>query len=486
MMRIALATAAVVVLAAPASAQMDWSIDIVIDSAAYIGQPTISGDQYSYNVFVAAEVDDGSGTGATNLVLYYGGWWETIYEWARIVPTSGRLSEPGLWRSSGTPLYLFAVWDEDGTGTNRDIVYWTFNPPDTTATFHVVDSTANDDAGLAVARRFYGDTCLSLAWVRDQRNLIYSVPDGSGGWKSIMVFDAAYSCTLSGLELSSGAFYPYEPRSVLLFEHRNFVSPNVQVGVVMMDPTDTTVITPAQLFGWNTYNPTFSEEYFIEWDIYHIMDDPPGDPDVWVTRSTDQGITWDSTYAIDTTDCEQRAITATSAICGGSFPNPQFHFIGGTPPDTMFDVIGGWPGVWADTVSDATFDAPFHLAVDAPDCWYAVWVGTVGPQQYLFYDMHAITDVPGSAVLPVKPSLAVAPNPFNPTTTFSFDLPEASEVRLDVYDVLGRRVATLVDASLPAGSHYTVWDASGFPSGMYFGRLITERSTISSKVVLLR
>ena len=51
------------------------------------------------------------------------------------------------------------------------------------------------------------------------------------------------------------------------------------------------------------------------------------------------------------------------------------------------------------------------------------------------------------------------PNPFNPTTTIQFDLPEASSVRLEVYDMMGRRVATLVNGELGAGSYESIWDA---------------------------
>lgn len=63
------------------------------------------------------------------------------------------------------------------------------------------------------------------------------------------------------------------------------------------------------------------------------------------------------------------------------------------------------------------------------------------------------------------------PNPFNPTTTIEFDLPEAKHVRLEVFDVSGRRVALLTDEVQPAGRNKAYLDASGLSSGQYFYRL---------------
>lgn len=63
------------------------------------------------------------------------------------------------------------------------------------------------------------------------------------------------------------------------------------------------------------------------------------------------------------------------------------------------------------------------------------------------------------------------PNPFNPTTTIGFGLPEAGAVSLKIYDVLGREVATLVNSTLAAGNYKYNWNASGLASGMYIYRL---------------
>lgn len=63
------------------------------------------------------------------------------------------------------------------------------------------------------------------------------------------------------------------------------------------------------------------------------------------------------------------------------------------------------------------------------------------------------------------------PNPFNPTTTIRFALPQAEQVRLTVYDVLGREVAVLVDQPMVSGEHTVVFDAARLPGGTYLYRL---------------
>jgi len=83
------------------------------------------------------------------------------------------------------------------------------------------------------------------------------------------------------------------------------------------------------------------------------------------------------------------------------------------------------------------------------------------------------------------------PNPFNPSTSIAFYLPEKSHVRIDVYDVAGRLVTTLTDGARPGGSHNVEWngsDASGrtAASGVYFYRLVAGKFEQMKKMILLR
>jgi hypothetical protein len=79
------------------------------------------------------------------------------------------------------------------------------------------------------------------------------------------------------------------------------------------------------------------------------------------------------------------------------------------------------------------------------------------------------------------------PNPFNPTTTISFALPENSKVTLEVFDVMGRKVATLLEGNQrSAGSHTVNFDASSLSSGMYLYRLAAGNTVITRKLTLIK
>lgn len=78
------------------------------------------------------------------------------------------------------------------------------------------------------------------------------------------------------------------------------------------------------------------------------------------------------------------------------------------------------------------------------------------------------------------------PNPFNPSTTLSFALPAPAHARLAVYDVLGRRVALLVEEKLAAGLHERSWSADALPSGVYFARLDAGGRVLTRQLVLMK
>ena len=78
------------------------------------------------------------------------------------------------------------------------------------------------------------------------------------------------------------------------------------------------------------------------------------------------------------------------------------------------------------------------------------------------------------------------PNPFNPSTVIEFGLPEASNVKLVVYDMLGREVTTLVNENLPAGTHLSNFDASNLSAGTYFYTLSVGNKSETNKMILLK
>jgi hypothetical protein len=83
------------------------------------------------------------------------------------------------------------------------------------------------------------------------------------------------------------------------------------------------------------------------------------------------------------------------------------------------------------------------------------------------------------------------PNPFNPTTTIKFDIPsgvksEKSKVKVVVYDVLGKQIAELLNENLSPGTYEVIWDASNYPSGVYFYKLSAKGFINTKKMVALK
>jgi len=78
------------------------------------------------------------------------------------------------------------------------------------------------------------------------------------------------------------------------------------------------------------------------------------------------------------------------------------------------------------------------------------------------------------------------PNPFNPSTTIRYTLPAASRTTLRVFDILGREVATLVDADQDKGEHIVNFDLSGLSSGIYFYTLQAVGYTETKRMMLLK
>ena len=78
------------------------------------------------------------------------------------------------------------------------------------------------------------------------------------------------------------------------------------------------------------------------------------------------------------------------------------------------------------------------------------------------------------------------PNPFNPKTNIRFDLHRTSKTTLIVYNMLGKEIATLVNEKLSAGSYEVDWDASGYPSGVYFYKLITDDFVGVKKMLMIK
>lgn len=236
-----------------------------------------------------------------------------------------------------------------------------------------------------------------------------------------------------------------------------------------------------------------------------------------IVHTTNGGLTWAwSTENIATTsvDCEEvHMVSATTGymVCdagnylkttnGGAawtvqpsittkglmdvdfrYPDqPLYGWIAGDDQTFFYTTDGGtsWTAanptlvVPGDDVNSVYFQSPAGL----------VWIGAdYGQVQYRFDTVTAIED-------PISLPYSLGqnyPNPFNPTTTIQFSLPALDRVTLNVYDVSGRLVATVLDRTMEAGPHVVRFDASGLASGVYFYRLETNAGVETKKMVLLQ
>jgi hypothetical protein len=188
----------------------------------------------------------------------------------------------------------------------------------------------------------------------------------------------------------------------------------------------------------------------------------------------------------------------------------KFAVWGWTPdlPDTLFNLDPGegyaWGGDWGpywygtpgDTLislsmlagfSDVTIEFWFYSSTGNP------WGFGVGIDEIVITGtpFTSVEGVEEEAMLPQDFALAPPyPNPFNAWTTIRYQVPQA-QVQLDIYNVRGQLVRTLVQGQVPAGSHMQTWDgrdAGGdeVGSGLYFCRLRSGHISLTRKLVLLR
>jgi hypothetical protein len=140
----------------------------------------------------------------------------------------------------------------------------------------------------------------------------------------------------------------------------------------------------------------------------------------------------------------------------------------------MEDAFGGY--------SDDLYDPYILLTWGGPDIIIPVVVRSGGDQGDTAVDVEELAvEVPTEITLGDN-----YPNPFNPTTTFEYTVNEPQHVRIDVYDMSGRRVATLVDQEQTAAAYRVTFDATALSSGVYIYQLVTGGTAISKKMLLLK
>jgi hypothetical protein len=142
---------------------------------------------------------------------------------------------------------------------------------------------------------------------------------------------------------------------------------------------------------------------------------------------------------------------------------------------------GGNPGGWWETSGITLQEAVETYAEDSRFRWFTI-------TREIFPEASYTTDGEDGAPPPSSPVLTAAhPNPFAASTSFALTVPESGPTRVEVFDVLGRRVAVLHDGPLAAGpEHRFTFHAATLPSGLYVVRASGEGFTQTRRVTLSR
>jgi len=136
----------------------------------------------------------------------------------------------------------------------------------------------------------------------------------------------------------------------------------------------------------------------------------------------------------------------------------------------------GYCGDWPSTVIDSSFFEVEVIEGEFPAASMTGWVLTGS-----FFEGEDFVNVPSEFGL-----IGNYPNPFNAATTIRYELPATSHVRLEIYNVLGNKVATLAEGEQQAGYKSVTWDASKLSSGLYFYKLTAGDYTETKRMMLVK
>jgi hypothetical protein len=110
-------------------------------------------------------------------------------------------------------------------------------------------------------------------------------------------------------------------------------------------------------------------------------------------------------------------------------------------------------------------------------------------QSFVFTAKSDTTTAVGEVGAPIPQRYTMEqnyPNPFNPSTEIRFSLPKDSQIKLSVFDLLGRKAAVLAEGRHAPGAHTVRWNADNEPAGLYFCRLEADGIQMTRKMMLLK
>jgi hypothetical protein len=198
--------------------------------------------------------------------------------------------------------------------------------------------------------------------------------------------------------------------------------------------------------------------------------------ELWVSVSTDNGLNWSTGTNItdtQTPDCMP-------GDCASEIQPSMDHLVNDTLH--ILYILDRDAGIW-DLDGYPTENKVIYQKIPAD----LILTEPLLPQFSIRSD--PTTDVKEEYDTPIPTKLSISqnyPNPLNSSTVIEFIIPKPAHITLSIYDLLGRRVAMLVDKEKQAGRHKAIWNASGFSSGVYIISLSDKLEFVTKRIVLIK
>ncbi len=163
----------------------------------------------------------------------------------------------------------------------------------------------------------------------------------------------------------------------------------------------------------------------------------------------------------------------------------------------FFDQSSYLPSSWnwsfpGSNTTNSTQQNPANIVFSTPGTYQVSLIASNGSGsdtliKQCYINVVTVSGVVNNGEAPESFSLSQNyPNPFNPTTNINYNLPNSNFVTLKVYDAVGNEIETLVNEKQNAGSYSVTFNASNYPSGVYFYKLVTEKFSETRKMVLVK
>ncbi len=135
-----------------------------------------------------------------------------------------------------------------------------------------------------------------------------------------------------------------------------------------------------------------------------------------------------------------------------------------------------------------TYDWSPAFSPNGQQFCYSRWTGPAWLDFEIFIsDFNPPVAKPAAEAAPAEFALSQnSPNPFNPSTTISFSLAKTGNTTIEVFNITGQKVETLINASLSAGSHSVTWNAARYSAGVYFYRITSGDFTNTMKMIFAK